>query len=1132
MLARALRSRPWLVVPVVVLALLAGFPAAYGAFSGSTDGTATWGTAASFPTYPQHVAADGARFHHRSDETGAFRADSAAADSSGNNRPGVYGAPTDGPSTWYRFDDGSGTTAADSSGSVNPGTLANGPAWAGGHLGTGGLSFDGADDVATGAAGAVDTGSSFTVAAWVNPTTAGAHHAVLSQDGNAISGFFLKNDSSGRWEFTTYDTDDILAGRVRVQAPAQTLVNRWTHLAAVYNDPTGEIRLYVDGASVGRAWRGGDWSATGPLVVGAARWGAGTRTDHFAGQIDDVRAYRRALNDTEVAGLAAQPSTWWNFDPVSNTQPDHSGSGNPGSLQGTATFTAGGVTMSGDDHGVGVRPGAHTDRSFTVAASVLPTASTGVLAVASQPGAAASAFSLTSNAGAWQFGLTGADTSSPATAVATGTTPATANVTAHVAGVYSDEADEIRIYVDGRLEDVTTATADWDAPGPLNVGRLLSGGSYSGLFQGRINDLKVYPRALASDDVHDLANAPVARYDFEQDSTAVAYDGSGNGHTLTRPSGTTTWWPSAQRGGAMNFSTDGYLRSSGPVLDTSTSYSVSAWVYLTSNAAWNRTAVSQDGANTSAFTLRYNNWDSGNAWAFQLQPSDSTAGPSTAVSGAGSATMNRWTHLAGVYDDGADQIRLYVNGALAATAAATADFAATGSLNLGSSLYDGLRGDFWPGHLDGVAVYQEVLTAADVAALHGQAPVLRWDVNEGTGTNLGDRSGNNNNGTMANGATWAAGRDSNAVSFDGVDDQVTTVAAPVRTDTGFSVSLWAYPASTSATRIAASQNGTYGYAYALGIAGGKWVFSMSAGDSSSPTVISATSAATPVVSTWTHLTAVYDDTEDRIRLYVNGVLDGGNTVTTDWHAAGPMVLGWARAAGASTHRFQGRVDEVYAFRRPLNDIEAGALSGLYATRPLPHRPHTPGMTARFTGALQGAQQGQQGSTAVAFNGFGNAYNPVASTNPAPFTVEAWFRTAAKAGGAIFGFSVNPAGTGGQRDRLLYVDSGGRITLGVYPGIARTIRSPGAYTDGAWHHVAASVGPAGMKLHVDGALVVSDPAVTAAENFTGYWRWGGADLGGWPDRPASDYFVGALDEVAVYPTQLTDQQVARHHAANH
>ena len=42
----------------------------------------------------------------------------------------------------------------------------------------------------------------------------------------------------------------------------------------------------------------------------------------------------------------------------------------------------------------------------------------------------------------------------------------------------------------------------------------------------------------------------------------------------------------------------------------------------------------------------------------------------------------------------------------------------------------------------------------------------------------------------------------------------------------------------------------------------------------------------------------------------------------------------------------------------------------------------------------------------------------------------------------------------------------------------------------------------------------------AQAFTGYWRVGGDNLGGWPGQPSSFYFAGSVDEVAVYGSELS------------
>ena len=61
----------------------------------------------------------------------------------------VLGATTNGLVGYWNFDEGTGTTAGDSSGRGNTGTLVNGPTWVAGKVGSGAVQFDGgaaADD--------------------------------------------------------------------------------------------------------------------------------------------------------------------------------------------------------------------------------------------------------------------------------------------------------------------------------------------------------------------------------------------------------------------------------------------------------------------------------------------------------------------------------------------------------------------------------------------------------------------------------------------------------------------------------------------------------------------------------------------------------------------------------------------------------------------------------------------------------------------------------------------------------------------------------------------------------------------------------------------------------------------------
>jgi PKD repeat protein len=159
--------------------------------------------------------------------------------------------------------------------------------------------------------------------------------------------------------------------------------------------------------------------------------------------------------------------------------------------------------------------------------------------------------------------------------------------------------------------------------------------------------------------------------------------------------------------------------------------------------------------------------------------------------------------------------------------------------------------------------------------------------------------------------------------------------------------------------------------------------------------------------------------------------------------------------------------------------------------------------------------------------FSNSTASFASTRtataaPQTFTVEAWFRTTSNTGGRIVGFGNSTTGTSTSYDRLVYLDTSGRVNFGVNPGAQRVVTSPSAYNDGQWHHVAASLGAHGMVLHVDGKQVAARADTTSARAFSGYWRIGADNV--WSGAKT---FTGSIDEVAIYPTVLSAEQVAAH-----
>lgn len=148
-----------------------------------------------------------------------------------------------------------------------------------------------------------------------------------------------------------------------------------------------------------------------------------------------------------------------------------------------------------------------------------------------------------------------------------------------------------------------------------------------------------------------------------------------------------------------------------------------------------------------------------------------------------------------------------------------------------------------------------------------------------------------------------------------------------------------------------------------------------------------------------------------------------------------------------------------------------------------------------------------------------------SSNPNPFTLELWFKTTTSSGGLIMGFGNTTTGASATNDRNLYMTNGGQLIFGVNPGTNKTISSASSYNNGSWHHVVASLGPAGMVLLVDGARIATDGTTTTAGSYSGYWRLGFQNLTGWASAPTSNFFNGVLDEVHIYSRQLSDEEAA-------
>ncbi|MDT9695289.1 LamG-like jellyroll fold domain-containing protein [Streptomyces sp. P17] len=196
-------------------------------------------------------------------------------------------------------------------------------------------------------------------------------------------------------------------------------------------------------------------------------------------------------------------------------------------------------------------------------------------------------------------------------------------------------------------------------------------------------------------------------WNLDENSGTTANDQGPNSRPLTLREGAS--WTSGVSGSALRF--DGqqqYAETAGPVLDTTGSYSVAAWVRLDQLPGNYATAVSQDSrATANSFYLQYGH----GTFAFST-PGERRAQVATTVE------MGRWYHLVGVRDATSNQIRLYLDGTLAATTTGGAAYPSTGPLTVGRAHWDGTNVDFWNGAIDEVHAFDKALTAEEVGGLY------------------------------------------------------------------------------------------------------------------------------------------------------------------------------------------------------------------------------------------------------------------------------------------------------------------------------------------------------------------------------------------------------------------------------
>ena len=197
-----------------------------------------------------------------------------------------------------------------------------------------------------------------------------------------------------------------------------------------------------------------------------------------------------------------------------------------------------------------------------------------------------------------------------------------------------------------------------------------------------------------------------------------------------------------------------------------------------------------------------------------------------------------------------------------------------------------------------------------------------YAMNEGSGSTIGDASGNNITGTIQ-GATWTtSGKYSSALTFNGTSSAVDLGNPSALQMTGsMTLEAWVKTSATKSTdgQIISKDTGADGWQLKTTSDTGANSFGLAISTGSGH--IQRYSKTAPAVNTWYHVAGVYNASTKALDIYVNGVLDDGTlrgTIPATQHNSTTTAKLGTRTGG---YFFQGTMDELRVYNRALTQAE-------------------------------------------------------------------------------------------------------------------------------------------------------------------------------------------------------------------
>ncbi len=510
----------------------------------------------------------------------------------------------------------------------------------------------------------------------------------------------------------------------------------------------------------------------------------------------------------------------------------------------------------------------------------------------------------------------------------------------HVAVAY--DGTTFRLYVDG----VETASGN----GALNVdvgGEFIFGKGFNdtGHFKGAIDDIRIWADERTAQEIADnhqqadLADTTglAARYTLdntdEADIDPALIDISGNGHVITSggppsdPFGAYAVLDGA--GDMVNFT------QIAPV-DGTNKITIAAWVRpddLTGTQA-----IAAIGAGGLVLEL------DGNGLSF-------TNAGVTGTGAGGNLTAGEWNHVAVTYDGDTGAFETFVNGVSQGSSnIGTSTLPAATTMAIGSSTGDGneTATDSFSGAVAQLRIFDEVRQATDIQAdmalshYDGQPPATLLieqplDRHSSDASLVGDAHIADHSPTLL-GSNVTSG----AISFDGIDDEISIYSNPGLDPDSWTVETWlrsdADDNAAGVQRLLTLSNGTHA-AYSLLFQNGNLSVEFTHQGGASSSFVTAVDDIRDGL--WHHAAGTYDSASNTLSLFVDGHLVGQIDTTGYTPSDGNADLVIGNFTTSHDQRFTGEMADmrIWEYARDewqiANDLEE------------PVSPDSPGLVANF-----------------------------------------------------------------------------------------------------------------------------------------------------------------------------------------